>query len=195
MNYAETLAYWYLRLNGFFPLRDFVLHKGVEIQQTSDCDLLAIRFPHVYEEVGGQTGDWDTQRFQSWGLDLGKPLSLVVQVKAETRSTDDGAAFSTEYLRAALRRTGLWDGAVVDGLLHDLATAPHAASGQAQVAKLLIASNPRRNDARYLRLDLKDALRFIQKRFRDYQPQKAAGRFFFHDELIQFLASAEGRND
>ncbi len=26
MNYGETLAYWYLRLNGFFPLRNFVLH-------------------------------------------------------------------------------------------------------------------------------------------------------------------------
>jgi hypothetical protein len=193
MNYAETLAYWYLRLNGFFPLRDFVLHKGEEVPHTSDCDLLAIRFPHVYEEVGGQTGDWDTERFQAWGLDLGKPVALIVQVKARTRSTDDGAAFSTEYLKAALRRTGLWDGAVVDGLLRDLATAPHGAAGSTQVAKLLIASNPSRNDARYLRLDLKDTLRFIQKRFHDYQSQKMAGRFMFHDELIQFLASAEAR--
>jgi len=193
MNYAETLAYWYLRLNGFFPLRDFVLHKGEEIQQTSDCDLLAIRFPHVYEEVGGQTGDWDTEQFQTWGLDLGNPLALIVQVKARTRSTDDGAAFSTQYIKAALRRTGLWDEAAVEVLLHDLATAPHAASGSTQVAKVLIASNPSRNEARYLRLDLKDALRFIQQRFRVYQPQKTAGRFFFHDELIQFLASAEAR--
>ncbi len=28
MNYAETLAYWYLRLNGFFPLKNFVLHSS-----------------------------------------------------------------------------------------------------------------------------------------------------------------------
>jgi len=193
MNYAEILAYWYLRLNGFFPLRDFVLHKGEEIPYTSDCDLLAIRFPHVYEGVGGQPWDWDTERFQGWGLDLGKPLALIVQVKARTEATDDGGAFSTEYLRAALRRTGLWDEATVEVLLHDLATAPLAASGQTQVAKLLIASKPSRNETRYFHLKLKDALRFIQNRFRDYQPQKTAGRFFFHDELIQFLASAEAR--
>lgn len=194
MNYAETLAYWYLRLNGFFPLRDFVLHRGEEIQQTSDCDLLAIRFPHVFEEVGGQVGDWDTERFQEWGLDLGKPLALIVQVKATTRSTDDGAAFSPKYLRAALGRTGLWDESVVEGLLSALATAPLASSGQPQVAKLLIASKPTRSDDRYLRMNLKDTLGFIKKRFRDYQSQKTAGRFMFHDELIQFLASSEGRN-
>lgn len=83
MNYAETLAYWYLRLNGFFPLKNFVLHssrreerlgrEGAEQNEGyipgADCDLIAVRFPHVYEEIGGQPrqeeaiedneGDWD----------------------------------------------------------------------------------------------------------------------------------------
>jgi hypothetical protein len=71
MNYGETLAYWYLRLNGFFPLRNFVLHplNGSEANDryTADSDLLAIRFPYVYEEIGGQPEDWDS-RFSSWGL-------------------------------------------------------------------------------------------------------------------------------
>lgn len=26
-NYGEAWAYWYLRLNGFFPLDNFVVHK------------------------------------------------------------------------------------------------------------------------------------------------------------------------
>jgi hypothetical protein len=30
MNYGETLAYWYLRLNGFFLLQNFVLHPIAE---------------------------------------------------------------------------------------------------------------------------------------------------------------------
>jgi hypothetical protein len=29
MNYGETLTYWYLRLNGFFLLRNFVLHPAL----------------------------------------------------------------------------------------------------------------------------------------------------------------------
>ena len=30
MNFAEQLVYWYLRLNGFFPITNFVLHHGAE---------------------------------------------------------------------------------------------------------------------------------------------------------------------
>jgi hypothetical protein len=54
MNYGETLTYWYLRLNGFIPMRNFVLHRAnIEGQAAADTDLLAVRFPHVYEEIGG----------------------------------------------------------------------------------------------------------------------------------------------
>ena len=48
MNFGETLAYWYLRLNGFIPMRNFVLHRaGIQAPQSADTDLLAIRFPGV----------------------------------------------------------------------------------------------------------------------------------------------------
>ncbi|MDV6376422.1 hypothetical protein [Deinococcus arenicola] len=52
MNYAEKLAYWYLRLNGFFPLANFVLHNEGE-RRGSDSDVLAIRMPHTDERIGG----------------------------------------------------------------------------------------------------------------------------------------------
>lgn len=85
MNYGETLAYWYLRFNGFFPLRNFVLHPLQERMgdhnQTADCDLLAVRFPHVYEEIGGQSDDWDP-RLSTWGFSLYEDIiGLIVEVK------------------------------------------------------------------------------------------------------------------
>jgi hypothetical protein len=60
VNFGEELTYWYIRLNGFFPLSDFVLHRGEGIRSPADCDFLAIRFRGVYEEVGGQASDWDS---------------------------------------------------------------------------------------------------------------------------------------
>jgi hypothetical protein len=57
-NYGEELAYWYLRLNGFFTINNLVLHHNSE-GRTSDADILAERFPYVHEEVGGGEGDWD----------------------------------------------------------------------------------------------------------------------------------------
>ena len=59
MNYGEKLGYWYLRLNGCFPLVDFVMHSGSALKYSSDCDLLAVRPPFVFEEIGGQPADWD----------------------------------------------------------------------------------------------------------------------------------------
>lgn len=39
-NYGEERAYWYLRLNGFFPLSNFVVHKDEMVQYRADVDLL-----------------------------------------------------------------------------------------------------------------------------------------------------------
>lgn len=36
MNSSEELAYWYHRLNGFFPLTNFVVHRHQVAQHRSD---------------------------------------------------------------------------------------------------------------------------------------------------------------
>lgn len=85
MNYSESLTYWYLRLNGFFPLSNLVLHRwNIGNHPSADTDLLAIRFPRVFEQIGGQQDDWDQQRFIGWGLRLDEPLALIVEVKSGT---------------------------------------------------------------------------------------------------------------
>jgi hypothetical protein len=97
MNFGETLAYWYLRLNGFFPLKDFVLHRPHNpddtedylIERTSDADLLAVRFPHVIENIGGQYEDWDHQNFGDMDFPLDdKIICLLVQVKTTKTDTN-----------------------------------------------------------------------------------------------------------
>jgi hypothetical protein len=79
MNYGEELGYWYLRLNGFFPLSNVVLHGGETLRYTSDCDLLAVRPPHVYEVVGGQMEDWDPKLYELF--EGGWTLGVVCEVK------------------------------------------------------------------------------------------------------------------
>lgn len=58
-NYAEELVFWYLRFNGFFMLENYVLHRNSERKKTFEGDLMASRFPNVYEKIGGQENDWD----------------------------------------------------------------------------------------------------------------------------------------
>lgn len=57
-NYEEELAYWYLRLNRFFVIDNFIYHR-TENNRTGDADLIALRLPYVKELKGGTLGDWD----------------------------------------------------------------------------------------------------------------------------------------
>jgi hypothetical protein len=191
VNYGETLAYWYLRLNGFFPLRDFVHHMPDDRNARADCDLLAIRFPHVTEDIGGAPGDWDAARFEGWGLPLAHPIALIVQVKTGTR-TGHGEAFGQPRVKAALERVGLWPPGVVAPLARDLGRAACTAGPHdTRVAKLLIASSPCSHPEVHLSMLMGDAVAFIRRRFQRYRDPKAADRLLFNDELIQFLASRE----
>lgn len=45
MNYGEEHAYWHLRLNGFLPINDFVVHRTEANADRSDIDVLAVRLP------------------------------------------------------------------------------------------------------------------------------------------------------
>src|SRR5262245_60877427 len=105
MNFAEELVYWYLRLNGFIPLTNFVLHRD-EVHRTSDADVVAVRFPHVFEEIGGQPHDWDEQ-FERWGINLARDtIGLVVEVKTGDWHVEDLA--NREWrIRRGLERIGM----------------------------------------------------------------------------------------
>ena len=48
---TEKAAYWYLRLNGFLQIENFVIHPGRRGGQRTDADLLGVRFPHRAEFV------------------------------------------------------------------------------------------------------------------------------------------------
>ncbi len=46
---SNDLALWYLRLNGFFTVLNFVLHPERRGSQRTDADIVAVRFPHRAE--------------------------------------------------------------------------------------------------------------------------------------------------
>lgn len=87
MNYGEEIAYWYLRLNGFFPITNFVIHRSQDIEHRSDIDVLAVRLPYVYEEVGGNPDDWDVSLINQ--LDFNHGLGVICEVKTGEHSVSD----------------------------------------------------------------------------------------------------------
>jgi hypothetical protein len=190
MNYAEALGYWYLRLNGFFPLGNFVLHDYNELLHRADCDLLAVRMPHVEEAVGGQPVDWDNQAFNTWGLDRQRQIiGAVVEVKGGENAESPGDAFTPERLRQAVFRLGFFSGAGRDRALEVLAERPTFVHDNFAIVKLFVTSNPRQNrqPPPWFQVSLEHVDEFIRNRFSRYRPQKNRARSFFPSELIQYL--------
>ena len=47
----ERLAYWYLRLNGFLTIPNFVVHPDTGSNQETEVDVLGVRFPYRAENL------------------------------------------------------------------------------------------------------------------------------------------------
>src|SRR5688572_18351639 len=102
MNYGEAIAYWYLRLNGFFPITNFVIHHSSKVRHSSDCDVLAIRLPFVYEEIGGNEDDWDESLSKELGFD--HTIGVICEVKTGAYRLEN--IFRPEYIAYSIARLG-----------------------------------------------------------------------------------------
>jgi hypothetical protein len=182
MDYGEELAYWYLRLNGFFPLKNFVVHRSPRVTHRSDVDLLAVRPPYVFEEVGGRTDDWD--EYLTKQLPFDHSLGILCEVK--TGAFEKNKLFRVEYVRYAFPRLGLAPAANCDNLVRKLLTTTSVPLPDGGcVAKLLISQE--RTDGPYLNRTLSDIKDFIEARIQRYSLEKYAARMFFPSELLQYV--------
>lgn len=191
MNYGERIAYWYLRLNGFFLVEDFVLHQSDGLR-TSDADLLAVRMRHSNESIAGVFLDLDGWFNDQANLPLAASnVALIVQVKTGG-SSDPGSAFSMERLRACVRHMGFCNDQQARDVANELSHRSQVSLGGWRVAKLLITESVPPNTVvlNYELLPMTHALSFIRSRIAAHAHRKANDRMFFSDPLMQFFASA-----
>jgi hypothetical protein len=80
MHSRDSVAEWFLRLNGFFTVLNFVVHpveRAEGTRQRTDADVLGIRFPHRQEIVGGRPLV-DHKDFRG----SSRPVLVIAEVKA-----------------------------------------------------------------------------------------------------------------
>jgi hypothetical protein len=177
-------------------LQNFVLHRSREGEQssregeqkgTADSDLLAIRFPHVYEEIGGKEQDWDRGRFSSWGMEIDKDnLAFIIEVKSGSNvsKNDMKDAFSRERLRKAIYRFGIFPKSRVPSITAKLQNEKQIKVDSWLVAKLAVTEEGVAGP--WLNLLLYEADQFIQNRIS--LSSKYRDRVYFPNALIQYLA-------
>ncbi|MBI5303399.1 MAG: hypothetical protein HY868_14790 [Chloroflexi bacterium] len=183
-NYGEEWAYWYLRLNGFFPISNFVAHRSKLLAYSADVDILGIRLPYVYEEIGGKPEDWDFDFLPLFDMTL--PLGVICEVK--TGRLDVARIFRDDVIEYSMGRFGFTPN-------HSQAVS--AVSGQAltivpqsfQIAKILFSNDAKEieSNEKFFHISLAHTRKFIRSRIIKYPKEKYADRMFFDSVLVQDL--------
>jgi hypothetical protein len=183
MNYGEEYALWYLRLNGFFPISNFVIHKSRETTYSSDCDVLAIRTPNVFEEVGGQKEDWDVWLRDKF--DFSKTIGIICEVK--TGKYEKGNIFRNQGVCYCIGRLGFVSIRHISEISDRLdKSAIIDLNSQYQIGKLLIANNGSETEQYFYR-DLGSIISFLDRRVEKYPVEKYRDRMFFTSILFQSI--------
>jgi hypothetical protein len=199
-NYAEELAYWYLRLNGFFLIENFVIHKEPKefegIKHRSDADLLAVRFPNVIEKIGEEALRPDDE-FLLRNFDCGKTLGLIIEVKSGEDWKNLNIFEDKKRMKYALNRFGFIPPEKVDKLSSDLNWMREDIGDGYQIGKLLIhdlRELPRQWKGKILSVKLSALNTFIENRFKEIHAEKFASRLFFPSAMMQFKIWQVERN-
>ena len=181
MNYGEEIAYWYLRLNGFFPITNFVVHQSQNIRHSSDIDLLAIRTSHVYEEIGGKPDDWDQELAEQVGFQ--RNLGVICEVK--TGGYDLDRLFHEQHIQYSVGRLGLVPRVDIPHVSNELVQQPLVELPDGTAIFKLFVADKETATKNFLFRTLTFVEDFLTTRVRRYPQEKFADRMFFGSELFQ----------
>ncbi|MDR5002496.1 hypothetical protein [Brevibacillus parabrevis] len=182
-NFAEEMAYWYFRLNGFFLLDNFVLHNdGLDSTHSADIDILAIRQKYTYELIGGRETDKHELLFRNF--DNNKNIGIICEVKAGKSTPNDIRLRRMDRLRYGLERIGFFSQSRVDDLVVKLSSEPVASGQYHQVGKVLITDDGR-DVPGFICISLEEIHRFLKRHLKRYINPKSRSKHFFPSPVIQ----------
>lgn len=180
MNYLEELAYWYFRFNGYFLITDFVNHQNEEIARTHDTDILGIRFPFVFENIGGNALDFNQDI-----VSVDKVICIICEVKSGRYNANEIFA-NRHIIKQNINRLGIYPLEKVDNIVEHLMSINHWEDRNTIIRKILVETNTSICE-KYYSINKMTIVSEILRRKENYR--KSQDRLFFNSNLIQFLFS------
>ena len=171
---AEYLAYWYLRLNGFLTIPNFVVHPDTGRNQETDVDVLGVRFPHRAENLNNPMKD-DVYFTRV------RNKSLVIIAEVKKRQCDLNGPWTNpgrQNMLRILRAIGAFPEPESDCVAATLYEQGFYES-QLYYVSLLCLGGERNNElaTRYSKVPQilwPEVLGFIYRRFHEYRNQKVS---------------------
>jgi hypothetical protein len=172
---TEELVEWYLRLNGYFIIPNYILHPLMPCgSQRTEIDLLGVRFPYQSEVVCNSEGKRLPMENDAKLIDNQFVDCLIVSVKgAESEAEVNRKIKDFQNLKDVIKRFGFVESEdeIVD-VAKELLREKKAVRGQFQIRFLGIAGKYNRY-SKTKQIILKEIVEFILMRFRAYYGHKA----------------------
>jgi hypothetical protein len=194
---SERLGFWFLRLNGFLTIPNFVVHpegprEDGAYPQRTDVDVLGVRFPYRAESRGRPMPD-----FALFAREKKRPMVVISEVKTKKCGLNgpwtkpelqnmqkvlSAGGFTpidqVEGVSAALYVHGIWQDESLVVQLLCFGDEHHRGLGQThpQVHQLLWK---------------RDVLPFIYRRFHEYKLEKQMHQQWDEDAKALFKAAGE----
>lgn len=183
-NFAEELAYWYLRFNGFFPLTNFVLHsQDLVSNHSADADLLGVRPKYVSEEIGDDHIDNNLFKHFSPKTNIG----VICEVKSAQGLRSSNILMAREdRIKYALRRIGFFSEENVQIHMEKLRSEKVIRGRFHEVGKLLITERPCSQPG-FICMTLDQIESFITERIRMYSDPKSSAKHLFESDMLQYM--------
>lgn len=168
----EDIAYWYLRLNGFLILRNFLVHGDRRGETRTDIDVLGVRFRYRREHLDQPMKDDD------WIARANR--TVVVFCEAKKGADDFNPAWTSRdkmTMESFLALVGVIPRDHWPRVANELYEAGRSDVNQeVLITALLMHHDPKRLVSTRLKsaqqIQLEHALRFIHRRFKKYHSVK-----------------------
>lgn len=175
---AEDVAYWYLRLNGFLLLNNFIVHGDRKEGPRTEIDQLGVRFRYRREHLVQPMMD------DEWIEQANRTIVVFCDAKEGPQDFNDTwTTNSRKVMESFLALVGVMPSDCWDHVARDLYDCGFSRpKADLLVTTLLIHEDKdRKVQPRWPqapRIQLTDALRFIHKRFYNFHnPKEAHGQW------------------
>jgi hypothetical protein len=168
---AEDIAYWYLRLNGFLVLRNFLVHGDRRGEMRTEIDVLGVRFRHRREHLSQpmKDDDWIEQANRT----------IVVFCDAKKGAYDFNEAWTNRegrIMESFLALVGIIPRSEWPSVANELYKTGRSELLNILITALLMHHDPEHRVSMRLRsaqqIQIEHALRFIHRRFNAYHSVK-----------------------
>jgi len=189
---AEAVASWYLRLNGFLAIENFIVHLDRYNKGTArtEADFIAVRFPYSREFIQGRgLMEDDPRLIKSDGRKITKPLFVLVEVKAGRCGMNGPWTNRQEKnMQRVIRRMGFAEPEKADEIAEALYNNAKWEGKNYIVQYICIGryENPeiQKYHINLLQITFADIGKFLRKRHYDFPEKTPDG--FIHDQWPEF---------